>query len=170
LPFLFQLSAGNPMQVTLGNAAKTLGISKPTLSKAISKGQLSAKRREDGSFAIDTSELNRWWEGVRHRFQPQPVSEFQRATPSENSENPTGTPVNAGNADSLSPDVAARLASLEEQVKGLKDLLEEVRNSRDDWKGQAERLVHALPAPASVPATPETVPTPRRPWWRWLAG
>jgi excisionase family DNA binding protein len=159
LPFLFQLSAGNPMQVTLGNAAKTLGISKPTLSKAISKGQLSAERREDGSFAIDTSELNRWWEGVRHRFQPQPVSEFQRATLSENSGNLSDSPVTTGNTSS---DVAARLAALEEQVKGLKDLLEEVKSSRDDWKGQAERLVHALPAPK----TPATAPAPApRGWW-----
>jgi len=150
------------MHVTLGNAAKTLGISKPTLSKAISKGQLSAERREDGSFAIETSELNRWWEGVKHRFQPQPVSSFQAATSSGNSENTPETPSNPGNP---SPDVATRLAALEEQVKGLKDLLEEVRNSRDDWKSQAERLVRALPAPDAAPS-----PTERRSWWRRLIG
>src|SRR4051812_19515877 len=56
-------SSGQPGMVTLGNAAKQLGISKPTLSKAIAKGHLSATRREDGSFAIDPSELVRWWDG-----------------------------------------------------------------------------------------------------------
>jgi excisionase family DNA binding protein len=156
------------MQVTLGQAAKTLGVSKPTLSKAISKGQLSAERREDGSFAIDTSELNRWWDSVKHRFQLHTVSEFQRATHSGNSENGLETSGNTGNGSNPSPDVAARLAALEEQVKGLKDLLEEVRNSRDDWKTQAERLVHALPSPdaSQAPATP----IERRSWWRRLAG
>jgi len=156
------------MLVTLGQAAKTLGISKPTLSKAISKGQLSAERREDGSFAIDTSELNRWWESVKHRFQIQPVSQFQRATHSENSENLSETLTSNGNGSNPSPDVAARLAALEEQVKGLKELLEEVRNSRDDWKGQAERLVHALPAPEAPQAPAAAVE--RRSWWRRLAG
>jgi excisionase family DNA binding protein len=155
------------MLVTLGQAAKTLGVSKPTLSKAISKGQLSAERREDGSFAIDTSELNRWWESVKHRFQTQPVSQFQRATTSENSENQLETPAGNSNGSNPSPDVAARLAALEEQVKGLKELLEEVRSSRDDWKSQAERLVHALPAP-EAPQAP--APVERRSWWRRLAG
>lgn len=156
------------MLVTLGQAAKTLGVSKPTLSKAISKGQLSAARREDGSFAIDTSELNRWWESVKHRFQIQPVSQFQRATRSDNGENPSDTPAGNSNGGNQSPDVTARLAALEEQVKGLKDLLEEVRSSRDDWKGQAERLVHALPAPEASQAP--TTPVERRSWWRRLAG
>lgn len=151
------------MQVTLGNAAKTLGISKPTLSKAISKGQLSAERREDGSFAIDTSELNRWWDSVKHRFQSQPVSELQRATHSTNSEKQAETPADSGNAGNPSTEVVARLAALEEQVAGLKALLEEVRGSRDDWKTQAERLVHALPAPEAPATAPE--PAPRRGWW-----
>src|SRR3954471_7324127 len=65
------------VMVTLGEAARQLGLSKPTVSKAISKGQLSATRREDGSFAIDPSEIARWWSTVQHRFQPQPVIDLQ---------------------------------------------------------------------------------------------
>src|SRR5215204_7314997 len=84
--------------VTLGNAAKQLGVSKPTLSKAISRGHLSATRREDGSFAIDPAELVRWWENARHRFHVQPVSHFQPSTPSGESGNPSGNPVDTANA------------------------------------------------------------------------
>jgi len=51
----------------------------------------------------------------------------------------------------------------------MKDMLAEVRQSRDDWKAQAERLALAapIPAPAPLPAPP---PGQRRPWWRRLAG
>ena len=177
--------------VTFGNAAKQLGISKPTLSKAIAKGQLSAARREDGSFAIDPSELVRWWDGVKHRFQPQPVVEFQRATPSENSETANGNGVadhQPGNGVNRDPEVAARLAALEAEVKVLRELVAEVKSSRDDakqtadqWRVQAERLTMVLPAPNKKsevePSASESAPTvssealaPRRPWWRRLAG
>jgi hypothetical protein len=53
--------------------------------------------------------------------------------------------------------------------------LAEVRQSRDDWKAQAERLALAArllqppaPTPSLVPAPSE--PDQRRPWWRRLAG
>lgn len=143
--------------VTLGEAARQLGISKPTLSKAISKGQLSATRREDGSFAIDPSELVRWWDGVKHRFQPQPVIEFQPATRSSETGTADGDRVadhkreQAGNGD---PEVSARLAALEAELRGLRELVQEVRASRDTaretadhWRAQAERLTLALPKP-----------------------
>jgi hypothetical protein len=141
------------MSITLGDAARTLKISKPTLSKAISKGQLSASRNEDGSFAIDPSELMRWWEGVRHRFQPQTVARFHEATPTGNAGN------GAEKSPSADPELTARLASLEAEITGLKNLLTEVRDSRAAWQAQAERL--ALPAPSS-PSSPGL------PWWKRL--
>jgi excisionase family DNA binding protein len=36
--------------LTLGAAARQLGVSKGTISKAIASGKLSATRREDGSW------------------------------------------------------------------------------------------------------------------------
>jgi excisionase family DNA binding protein len=160
--------------VTLGNAAKQLGISKPTLSKAIAKGALSATRREDGSFAIDPSELMRWWETVRHRFQGQPVIHFQPASVAADEETASTNgvagrqPSTAGNPVN---EVAARVAALEAEVKGLRELLAEVKASRDDvrqtadqWREQAERLTRALPAPESEPVVAQ------RPWWKRLVG
>lgn len=164
--------------VTLGEAARQLGISKPTLSKAITKGALSASRRDDGSFAIDPSELVRWWDNVKHRFQPQPVSELQAATPSETGETANRDGVSSrqqatgGNGD---PEVAARLAALETEVRGLRELVAEVKASRDDarvtadqWRVQAERLTLVLPAPRTEQeaSPPET----RVPWWKRLVG
>jgi excisionase family DNA binding protein len=164
--------------VTLGEAARQLGISKPTLSKAIAKGALSASRRDDGSFAIDPSELVRWWDNVKHRFQSQPVSELQAATPSGTMETSNGDGVSkrqqetAGNGD---PEVAARLAALEIEVRGLRELVAEVKTSRDDarvtadqWRVQAERLTLVLPAPQTTQEP--TSPKVHRPWWKRLAG
>lgn len=44
---------------TLSRAAKEAGVSKSTLSKALSTGRLSGERREDGSFHIEAAELFR---------------------------------------------------------------------------------------------------------------
>jgi hypothetical protein len=55
-------------------------------------------------------------------------------------------------------EVAARLAALETEISGLKDMLVEVRKSRDEWREHVIRLTGALPSLSS------------RPWWRRLAG
>jgi uncharacterized coiled-coil protein SlyX len=55
-------------------------------------------------------------------------------------------------------ELAARLATLEAEIRGLKDILAEVKSSRDQWRDQVVRLTSALPAPG------------QRSWWRRLAG
>jgi excisionase family DNA binding protein len=47
------------MPYTLGQAAKAVGKSKPTIARAIRNGRLSASRTQSGEFAIDESELAR---------------------------------------------------------------------------------------------------------------
>jgi hypothetical protein len=54
-------------------------------------------------------------------------------------------------------ELAARLAALETEISGLKDMLVEVRKSRDEWREHAVRVTAALPSPGS------------KPWWRRLA-
>ena len=44
-------------------------------------------------------------------------------------------------------EVAARMAALEAEIRGLKDMLAEVRQSRDDWREQVVRVTAALPPP-----------------------
>jgi excisionase family DNA binding protein len=50
------------MDFTLGEAARQCRVAKGTISKAIKTGKLSATRREDGSWKIDTVELARYLE------------------------------------------------------------------------------------------------------------
>lgn len=49
----------NAMEYTLTEAAHATGLSRPTIFRAIKKGALSARREEDKSYRIDTSELAR---------------------------------------------------------------------------------------------------------------
>ena len=50
-------------------------------------------------------------------------------------------------------------------------MLAEVRQSRDDWKAQAERLALAAPiaaaAPTPAPAAAAASPERRRSWFGW---
>lgn len=54
------LTGAYGMAFTLGQAAKRVGVSKPTLSKHIKNGRLSAKKLETGAYAIDEAELGRF--------------------------------------------------------------------------------------------------------------
>ena len=45
--------------LTLGQAAKMTGKSKPTISKAVKDGRISGKKGKDGVFQIEVSELLR---------------------------------------------------------------------------------------------------------------
>jgi excisionase family DNA binding protein len=45
--------------LSLSQAAKKTGVSKPTLSRWIKKGKISAEKLENGGYLIDASELDR---------------------------------------------------------------------------------------------------------------
>ena len=62
------------------------------------------------------------------------------------------------------PETVARLAAMEAEIAGLKALIAEVRQSRDDWRTQAERLALAPPSP---PPPGTSAPSA---WWRRLVG
>jgi excisionase family DNA binding protein len=47
------------MSYTVGQAAKATGKSKPTISRAIKTGAISATKNGDGSYTIDPAELHR---------------------------------------------------------------------------------------------------------------
>src|SRR3954447_5077192 len=52
---------------TLGEAAKQARVSKPTLSKAIKTGRISAEKQPDGSYRIQPAELFRVYPPETHR-------------------------------------------------------------------------------------------------------
>jgi excisionase family DNA binding protein len=98
------------MQFTLGTAAKRLGISKPTLSKHIRNGRLSARKLESGAFAIDGAELARF------------EASYQRPEPVEAA---TVLPVEAAGQGANGVEVA--LAVAQERARQLEGRLAEAR-------------------------------------------
>lgn len=132
------------------------GLGKTTLTRAIKAGKLSAARRDDGSYEIDPSELARVYD-VRPET-PETVAEgvavVRHETPAETASD---------------PEVTARLAALDAEVAGLKALLSEVRQSRDDWRDQAARLALVKPAEVVAPPVPAPAPEPAPvPLWHAL--
>lgn len=59
-----QIQKATDMGYTLNQAAKHAQKSKGTISKAIARGTLSAKKQEDSTYDIDPAELGRWLESV----------------------------------------------------------------------------------------------------------
>ena len=129
------------MQFTLGEAARQCGVAKGTISKAIKTGKLSATRREDGSWSIDNAELARYLEANRHRFRSETVQ--------------TDRPETSAETD----------AATDALVAELRAVIHDLRQDRDQWCEQAQRL--ALTAPKPEPQPDQQPPEPMS-WWQWL--
>lgn len=131
---------------TLGQAAKLAGVGKTTLTRAIKNGRLSADRRDDGSYRIDASELARVY-AVKPET-PETGGEtdhvVHRATPERD------------------PDVTARLAAAEAEIRGLREMLARADADRDAWRSAAES--------ASATVRQLTDQRERPSWWRRFSG
>ena len=173
------------MELTLGQAAKVTGLGKTTLTRAIKRGHLSASRREDGSYAIDPSELSRVYKVTPETVETVTATGYAAHRVTTDGE---------AHATPRDPDVHTLLAVAQAELRHLSERLEEakasqddLRRERDDWKEQAQRLALAAPIAAPGPvATPEAVPVigspaypisapePRRSllryWFGWKAG
>lgn len=116
--------------LSASQAAKEVGKSIPTITRAIKKGKLSATKTEEGGYQIDPAELFRVWPAVK-----------SYATPERDNE--TGKML--GNATPKNTDVTG---GLEAEVKFLKQLLEDrdgtiadLKDQRDKWQEQAKTLL-----------------------------
>lgn len=117
------------MKLTLTQAAKEVGVSKSTLSRAIEKGRMSAQKNDLGRFQIDPSELFRVFSPVLRNSDETQQFE-QDATRNE----------------------TFKTAVLEKEIEHLKATIAMVQEreadlkvERDNWRDQAQRL--ALPKP-----------------------
>jgi excisionase family DNA binding protein len=132
--------------LSLREAAQQTGTSKSTILRAIQSGRLSANRTDGGGYSIDPAELFRVYS---------PKSEPGAA------ERPTQQDAGQDTTPDAT-DLRVRNAELEAHIGALKSILEsekkradELREDRDRWAAQAERL--ALPSPVRL--------QPSRGWW-----
>ena len=148
------------MRYTAGQAAKAVGKSVPTITRAVANGKLSAERTEGGGYLIDPAEL--------HRV-------FPAITP------PGVTKAETGETEAPSADrmLGRKLTILTERVRAMevereraeaerdrerRQLLDQVADlqSRLDREGEERRALSARLVAPPVPATPA-----KRSWWSW---
>lgn len=111
------------MSYTLGTAAKAVGKSKATISKAIKSGKISATKMEDGTYSIDAAEL--------HRVYPPTPSE---TVESEHKETPKETGVNSN-----------ELIELRVKLEAAQERIADLEEDREHWRQQANRLLSSPP-------------------------
>jgi excisionase family DNA binding protein len=135
--------------LSLREAAEQAGTSKSTIWRAIKSGKLSGTRTDDGGFAIDPAELFRAFP----LQQAEPRCEGQNATRSAAPGDANGT---GGPPDEL----AIRFAVAEADLRGLKEMVAELKQARDAWQEQAERATMVLtgPKPERRPLLPTWLP------------
>lgn len=102
------------MSLSASQAAKKVGKSVPTITRAIKKGKLSAEPRDGGGWIIEASELFRVWPAV---------SGESDVTP-----------------EMLGSETPPETSALEREVELLREMLEETRTDRDSWKDQAQKI------------------------------
>jgi hypothetical protein len=107
------------MKHTAGTAAKAVGKTKSTITKAIASGKLSAIKNDSGAWEIDVAELHRVYPPS-----PTETGEIERKD----------TPIrNTGNSKEIE--------ALERLLKAAETQLEDVKADRDEWRKQANQLL-----------------------------
>ncbi len=101
-------------KLSLNKASKEAAVAKATLLDAIKKGKMSAPKNEKGHYEIDPAELFRVFPAVSPTTLEKPIP-----TPIENHLN---------------------TSTLEREVELLREMLDETRADRDQWRDQAQKI------------------------------
>ena len=135
----------NGFKLTLGQAAKQAGISKPYLSRLVSQGKISAERQENGQFRIDPSELDRLADIRSQSNRKITVSSERTVTPIETA------------WQHEREALLMVLTDRERQMTDLRDQINDLRDERDAWRTQAQTLLLT---------TGEKKEPEKKKWWR----
>ena len=135
------------MVYTLGQAAKAVGKGKTTILKAIKCGRISAKKEDNGQWAIDPSELYRVYQPVNENSSP--TDEKERTdTPSELIE------------------LRVQVQALNEQNALLKDERDDLRQRLDTESEERRKLTLMLTNQSEKP--PQKPSDSPLTLWQWL--
>lgn len=144
------------MSYTLGTAAKSVGMSKATIHRAIKAGKISATRLDDGSFRIDPAEL--------HRVFP-PVGSGAAET-GETGSVAGGVRQSETGSDTVETALAVANARLEAELAGLKEIIRVHREQVDDLRTERDRLLGQVEAAHRLLTHAQTTePVVRKRWW-----
>lgn len=147
---MFMNIGGFMADFTMGEAAKRLGLSKPTVSSYIKKGKLAAEQLDDGSYRIDGGELARFEASYR-----------KPARGKRKGEKPT---------DTRERSVDLQIAEIE--LRAARERIVELTSDRDQLRRElakaqerADKLQDDMTQIAKT-----AVAQGQTPWWRKLIG
>ena len=139
------------MGYTLGQAAKAVGMSKTSILRSIKAGRISAGRDEFGQWAIEPCEL--------HRVYP-PLADDAGTGNGTEERGVTG-------GETALAEASTRATLAEARLSDFKSMLDDIREQRDRWQQQAERLAALAitdqqkePAPAQPKSWRQILPAP----------
>lgn len=127
------------MAYTLGEAAKATGISKASISRAVSSGRISATKKEDGSFSIEPVELHRV-------YPPKPAAPVS-TTPSETLRNSEINTSNTSDSNVLQARLDAALEQLRDKDGTIGDLRQRLDRSDEERREAQARVIGLLAGP-----------------------
>ena len=131
--------------MTLTEAAKWAGVTRPTIFKALKSGKLSGQKDDAGEWRIDPAELERV-------YQP-------------------GKPGNvSGNTGLSVPDIAEAIAAKDREIALLQDALADARTQRDRAMELAAAQMRLLTHQQEQEAPPAPRIGLRLGWFRRLKG
>ena len=107
------------MKHTAGTAAKVVGKTKSTITKAIASGKLSAIKNDKGAWEIDASELYRV-------YPPTPLETVKI----EQNDTLKETGINS-----------KEIQALERLLKAAEEQIDDLKADRDEWRKQANQLL-----------------------------
>lgn len=102
------------MKLSASQAAKAVGKSIPTVTRAIKSGKLSADKLDSGGYEVEASELFRVWPAIANGSDVTPAV--------LESETPTET------------------RALRREVELLREMLDDAKADRDQWREQAQKV------------------------------
>ena len=107
------------MKHTAGTAAKAVGKTKSTITKAIASGKLSAIKNDNGAWEIDASEL--------YRVYPPTPLETVKIEQNDTLKETDGN--------------SREIEALERLLKAAEEQIDDLKADRDEWRKQANQLL-----------------------------
>ena len=129
--------------LTLGEAAKATGMTKPTILNAIRKGRISAKKDERGHWQIEPVELHRVYEPVSSNSLTKDKT-LRHETVNETRVLEVQLEALQQQLDSERKTMADLEAGRERERQQLESAIDDLRTDRDHWREQAERHTRLL--------------------------
>lgn len=127
------------MSYTVGQAARAVGKSKSTISRAIDAGRISAAKNDDGSYLIDAAELHRVFPPIRV------------ATVAEGPDDVSRDPARDGAATLELRVLQERLEGAQRELRMRDDQVRDLNSRLDEAHEEKMRLTALLAAPIAVP-------------------